>query len=58
MIRVGVIGAAGKMGREVLAAIEAAEDLVLSCAVDPRVAELNLDSTVLCVSTPAGEKSY
>ena len=53
MIRVGVIGAAGKMGREVLAAIEAAEDLVLSCAVDPRVAELNLDSTVLCISTPA-----
>ena len=51
MIRVGVIGAAGKMGRAVLAAVEAAEDLELSCAVDPRVGELNLDSSVLCVQS-------
>jgi 4-hydroxy-tetrahydrodipicolinate reductase len=52
MHTVGVVGAAGKMGRAVLAAVEAAEDLQLSCAVDPRVDELDLPSEVLCVSSP------
>ena len=35
MIRVGVLGAAGRMGREVVRAVGAAEDLELVAAVDP-----------------------
>ena len=35
MIRVGVLGAAGRMGRTVCAAVAAAEDLQLVAAVDP-----------------------
>ena len=35
MIRVGVIGAAGRMGREVVAAVTAAADLELGALVDP-----------------------
>lgn len=34
MIRVGVVGAAGRMGRTVCAAVEAADDLVLSARID------------------------
>lgn len=33
-LRVGVIGAAGRMGSEVVSAVEAADDLVLAAAVD------------------------
>ncbi len=53
MIRVGVIGAAGKMGRSVLAAVEAAEDLELTCVVDPLVDRLDLDASILAVTSPA-----
>jgi 4-hydroxy-tetrahydrodipicolinate reductase len=42
MIRVGVVGAAGKMGRSVMAAVSAAGDLELAAAVDPKVDELDL----------------
>ncbi|MDQ3632772.1 MAG: 4-hydroxy-tetrahydrodipicolinate reductase [Actinomycetota bacterium] len=35
MIRVGVAGAAGRMGRTVCEAVEASEDLVLAARVDP-----------------------
>ena len=42
MIRVGVVGAAGKMGRAVLAAVAAAPDLELAAAIDPRADELEL----------------
>ncbi|MGH9062805.1 MAG: 4-hydroxy-tetrahydrodipicolinate reductase [Acidimicrobiales bacterium] len=38
MIRVGVLGAGGRMGSTVCRAVAAAPDLTLSCAVDPRVA--------------------
>lgn len=46
MIRVGVIGASGRMGQTVIAAVRAAEDLELSCVVDPQVAQLDLDGVV------------
>jgi 4-hydroxy-tetrahydrodipicolinate reductase len=36
MIRVGVLGALGKMGTTVCAAVQAAGDLELVCAVDPK----------------------
>jgi 4-hydroxy-tetrahydrodipicolinate reductase len=36
VIRVGVLGAAGRMGREVCGVVEAEEDLDLVAAVDPR----------------------
>lgn len=35
-IRVGVVGAAGRMGSEVCRAVDAASDLVLAAAVDPQ----------------------
>jgi 4-hydroxy-tetrahydrodipicolinate reductase len=35
MIRVGVVGAAGRMGREVCRAVEVADDLMLAAAIDP-----------------------
>ena len=38
MIRVGVLGAAGRMGRTVCAAVTAAEDMQLVAAVDPAAA--------------------
>ena len=38
MIRVGVLGAAGRMGRTVCAAVAAAEDMQLVAAVDPAAA--------------------
>jgi 4-hydroxy-tetrahydrodipicolinate reductase len=47
VIRVGVVGAAGKMGRQVLAAVAAAPDLEISCAVDPRIDEVTLDSSIV-----------
>ncbi len=42
MIRVGVVGAAGRMGRTTCAAVQEAEDLELTCAVDPSAAGLEL----------------
>ena len=39
MTRVGVLGAAGRMGREVCAAVEAAADLELVARVDPSAGE-------------------
>src|SRR5919108_660246 len=38
MIRVGVFGAGGRMGREVCRAVHAEPDLMLAAAVDPAVA--------------------
>jgi 4-hydroxy-tetrahydrodipicolinate reductase len=51
VIRVGVVGAAGKMGRQVLAAVDDAQDLVLSCAIDPRVGDLDLEDAVVRASS-------
>jgi 4-hydroxy-tetrahydrodipicolinate reductase len=42
MLRVGVVGAAGRMGRTTLAAVQDAADLVLCCAVDPAAAGQDL----------------
>ena len=53
MIRVGVVGAAGKMGRAVLAAVAAAPDLELAAAIDPRADELQLLAPVLTAATLA-----
>ena len=44
MIRVLVAGAAGKMGREVVRAVAAAEDMQVVGAVDPRAAGMPLES--------------
>jgi 4-hydroxy-tetrahydrodipicolinate reductase len=52
MIRVGVIGAAGKMGRAVLAAVAGAEDLELTCVIDPMVEHLEVPPSVLKVTAP------
>src|SRR5579875_3045835 len=38
MLRVGVVGAAGRMGRTVLEAVQEAPDLELVCAIDPAAA--------------------
>ncbi len=43
MIRVGVLGAGGRMGREVCRAIAAADDLELVAAVDPEHADLDVE---------------
>ena len=40
MIRVGVLGAAGRMGRTVCAAVVAADDMELVAAVDPAAADV------------------
>lgn len=42
MVRVGVLGAAGRMGSEVCRAVTAAEGLELVCAVDPQTAGQSL----------------
>ncbi len=52
MIRVGVVGAAGRMGRTTCAAVQEAEDLELACAVDPAAAGLEL-SDILDGQSPA-----
>jgi 4-hydroxy-tetrahydrodipicolinate reductase len=51
--KVGVVGAAGKMGRSVIAAVEAADDLELSCVVDPAAAELDLLRPVVAAASIA-----
>ena len=47
MIRVGVLGAAGRMGREVCRAIAAADDLALVAAVDPNNAGLEAEGLLV-----------
>ena len=42
MLRIGVVGAAGRMGRTTCAAVQAAEDMELVCAVDPAAAGQDL----------------
>jgi 4-hydroxy-tetrahydrodipicolinate reductase len=42
MVRVGVVGAAGRMGRAVCSAVQAAADMELVCAVDPAAAGQDL----------------
>lgn len=46
MIKVGVIGAAGRMGREVCKAVCAAQDMTLACAIDVVNVGHNLASIV------------
>ena len=47
MIRVGVLGAAGRMGREVCRAVAAADDLELVAAVDPSNAGLDTEGLLV-----------
>jgi len=42
MVRVGVLGAGGRMGQEVCRAVTADPDLELVAAVDPRLAGIDL----------------
>jgi 4-hydroxy-tetrahydrodipicolinate reductase len=51
MIRVGVVGAAGKMGRSVIAAVSAAADLELAAVIDPRADELSLLQPVVSAAS-------
>ncbi|MDX2379348.1 MAG: 4-hydroxy-tetrahydrodipicolinate reductase [Acidimicrobiia bacterium] len=46
MIRVGVVGAAGRMGRTVCSAVAADPDLVFVCGVDPQVSSADGDVVV------------
>ena len=45
MIRVGVVGAGGRMGAEVCRAVTAAEDMALVAAVDPHAGETHVAET-------------
>lgn len=47
MIRVGVLGAGGRMGREVCHSVAAAADLTLVAAVDPNAAGTEVDGVVV-----------
>ena len=47
MIRVGVLGAAGRMGREICRAVAAADDLELVAAVDPNNAGLEAEGLLV-----------
>ncbi len=53
MIRVGVVGAAGRMGREVCRVVEADEDLELVAAVDPSHAGQVVEGIALAGSLDA-----
>ncbi|MEI8051473.1 MAG: 4-hydroxy-tetrahydrodipicolinate reductase [Actinomycetes bacterium] len=53
MINVGVIGAAGRMGQAVIAAVEAAPDLTLSAVIDPRVDTLSVTKSVIRATSVA-----
>ena len=53
MIRVGVIGAAGRMGQNVVAAVEDAEDLILTAAVDPMISSIEIHDRVVTSTTVA-----
>ena len=52
MLRVGVVGAAGRMGRTTCAAVQEADDMELVCAVDPAAAGQDL-SELLDGPSPA-----
>jgi len=52
---VGVLGAAGRMGREVCRAVDAADDLTLIAVVDPRHEGTELGKLVVAGSTDALE---
>ncbi len=52
MLRIGVVGAAGRMGRTILAAVQEADDLELVCAIDPAAAGRDL-SELLDGPSPA-----
>ena len=47
MIKVGVVGAAGRMGREVISAVEDAPDLHLVALIDPNAGDVALDREVV-----------
>lgn len=47
MIKVSVFGALGRMGREVIRAVESDDELSLSCCMDPAVDYNELDGSVL-----------
>jgi 4-hydroxy-tetrahydrodipicolinate reductase len=53
VIRVGVLGGAGRMGREVCRAVAAEDDMVLAAAVDPRHAGLALEGVAVTASIAA-----
>ena len=53
MIRVGVIGAAGRMGQTVIEAVQGAPDMVVSCVVDPQVATLAAEEGVVAAASMA-----
>lgn len=60
MIRVGVLGAAGRMGREVCRAVAAADDLVLAAGVDPhhrgeRVGDLEVAGALDALASAGAE---
>ncbi|MDP9302238.1 MAG: 4-hydroxy-tetrahydrodipicolinate reductase, partial [Actinomycetota bacterium] len=55
MTNVGVLGAAGRMGREVCRAVEAADDLTLIAAVDPHHEGTALGNLVVAGSRNALE---
>ena len=52
MIRVGALGAAGRMGRTVCAAVAAADDMELVAAVDPVAAGMPVAELVGIAATP------
>ncbi len=56
MTSVGVLGAAGRMGREVCRAVDAADDLTLTAAVDPHHEGTHLGTLVVAGSTDALER--
>ena len=51
--RVGVVGAGGKVGRQVCAAVAAAEDLVLAAAIDPGCAGQVIEGVAVSASLEA-----
>jgi 4-hydroxy-tetrahydrodipicolinate reductase len=53
VIRVGVVGGAGRMGREVCRAVQGAEDLTLAAVVDP-AAEVDTVAAALAAEVGAG----
>ena len=55
MTNVGVLGASGRMGREVCRAVDAADDLTLAAAVDPHHEGAELGNLVLAGSPEALE---
>ena len=55
MTTIGVLGAAGRMGREVCRAVDAADDLTLIAAVDPHHEGTAVGDLVVAGSTDALE---